>query len=144
MKDLNNSLKRFESDVQIVKPVNSNLKQLENTERLCWANAQYSQRDCVQVIGIPKTVQTKDLERTVCKVFNSIGFDIGEDRIKACLRLAKSDRAIAKIFRRKHCQHLMRIKKGLKAPNPTNLSFPEDTKIYVNDSLCPHYRGIME
>ena len=77
MKDLNNSLKRFESDVQIVKPVNSNLKQLENTERLCWANAQYSQCDCVQVIGIPKTVQTKDLERTVCKVFNSIGFDIG-------------------------------------------------------------------
>ena len=33
MKDMNNSLKRFESDVQIVKPVNSNLKQLENTER---------------------------------------------------------------------------------------------------------------
>ena len=144
MKDMNNSLKRFESDVQIVKPVNSNLKQLENTERQCWANTQYSQRECVHVIGIPKTVETKDLERTVCKVFNSIGFDIGEDRTEACLRLTKSDRTIVKFFRRKDCQHLMRIKKGLKVPNPTNLSFPEDTKIYVNDSLCPHYRGIME
>ena len=61
MKDMNNSLKRFESDVQIVKPVNSNLKQLENTEKQCWANAQYSQRECVQVIGIPKTVETKAL-----------------------------------------------------------------------------------
>ena len=34
----------------------------------------------------------------------------------------------------------MRIKKGLKDLNPTNLSFPEGTKIYVNDSLCPYYR----
>ena len=37
MKDLNNSFKRLESDVQIVKTVNNNLlKQLENTERQCW------------------------------------------------------------------------------------------------------------
>ena len=43
MKDLNNSFKRLESDVQIVKTVNNNLlKQLENTERQCWANAPYS------------------------------------------------------------------------------------------------------
>ena len=36
MKDLNNSFKRLESDVQIVKNVNNNLlKQLENTERQC-------------------------------------------------------------------------------------------------------------
>ena len=34
MKDLNNSLKRLESDVQIVKTVNNNLlKELDNTER---------------------------------------------------------------------------------------------------------------
>ena len=30
----------------------------------------------------------------------------------------------------------MRIKKGLKDLSPTNLSFLEGTKIYVNDSLC--------
>ena len=29
----------------------------------------------------------------------------------------------------------MRIKKGLKDLNQANLSFPEGTKIYVNDSL---------
>ena len=43
MEDLNSSFKRLESDVEIVKTVNNNLlKQLENTERQCWANAQYS------------------------------------------------------------------------------------------------------
>ena len=76
MKELRISFKRLESDVQIVKTVNNNLlKQLENTERQCWANAQYSRRECVEVIGIPKTVESKDLEHTICKVFNSIGFE---------------------------------------------------------------------
>ena len=36
----------------------------------------------------------------------------------------------------------MRIKQRLKDVNPTNLSFPEGTKIYVNDSLCPYNRGL--
>ena len=143
MKDLNISFRRLESDAQIVKTVNNNLlKQLENTQRQCCTNAQYSRRECVEVIGIPKTVESKDLEHTIHKVFNSIGFDIEEDRIKACQRLTKSDHTIVKFSRRKDCQHLMRIKKGLKDLNPTNLSFPEGTKIYVNDSLCPYYRGL--
>ena len=142
MKDLSSSFKRLESDVQIVKTVNNNLiKQLENIERQCWANAKYSRHECLEVIGIPKTVESKDLEHTVCKVFNSIGFDIEEDRIQTCHRLTKSDRTIVRFSRRKDCQHLMRIKKGLKDLNPTNLSFPWGTKIYVNDSLCPYYRG---
>ena len=89
MKELSISFKRLESDVQIVKTVNNNLlKQLENTERQCWANAQYSRRECVEVTGIPKTVESKDLEHTICKVFNSIGFDIEENRIEACHRLS--------------------------------------------------------
>ena len=30
------------------------------------ANAQYSRRELVEVIGIPKTVESMDLEHTVC------------------------------------------------------------------------------
>ena len=56
IEDLNNSFKRLESDVQMVKTVNNNLlKQLQNTERRCWENAHYSQRECVEVTDIPKT-----------------------------------------------------------------------------------------
>ena len=96
----------------------------------------------MEVIGIPKTVESKEFEHTVCKVFNSIGFIMGEDRIEACHQLTKPDRTIVKFSRRKDCEHLMHIKKGLKYLNPTNLSFPEGTKIYVNDSLCQYYRGL--
>ena len=73
---------------------------------------------------------------------NSIGFDIEKYRIEACQRLTISDRTIVKFFRRIDCQHLVRIEKGLKGLNPTNLSFPEGTKIYVNDSLCLYYGGL--
>ena len=143
MKDLNSSFKRRESDFQILKTLNNNLlKQLENTETQCWANARYSRCEWMKVIGIPKTAESKDLEHTICKVFNSIGFDIEEDRTEACHWLTKSDRTIVKFSRRKDCQYLMPVKKGLKDLNPTNLNFPEGTKIYVNDSLCLYYRGL--
>ena len=82
------------------------------------------------------------MEHTVCKVFNSTGFDTGDDRIEACHWLTNSDRTIVKFSRRKDCQHSMRIRKGLKDLSYTNLSFPEGTKIYVNDSLSPYYRGL--
>ena len=79
---------------------------------------------------------------TVCKVLNSIGFDIGENRIGSCHRLTKSDRTIVKFSRRKDCQHLMRINKGLEDLSLTNLNFPEGTKICVNDILCSYYREL--
>ena len=104
MKDLNSSFKRLESDVQAVKTVNNNLpKQLKNTQRQCWAVAQYSQCECVEVSGIPKTVESKDLEHTVCKVFKSIGFDIWKDRIDTCHWLTESDSTVVKFSQRKVC-----------------------------------------
>ena len=44
----------------------------------------------------PKTVELKDLENTVCEVFNSIGFDIGNNRLNACHRIRNSGRTIVK------------------------------------------------
>ena len=44
----------------------------------------------MEVVSIAKSVESKDLEHAVCTVFgtllvfNSFGFDIGEDRIEAC------------------------------------------------------------
>ena len=77
-----NSSKRIGSDVQITKAVNNNLiKQLKNNEKQCWTNTQYLRRECVEIIGRSKTAESMHLEHTVCKVFNSIGFDIEEDRL---------------------------------------------------------------
>ena len=34
----------------------------------------------------------------------------------------------------------MRVKKDLKDLNPNNLDFPEGTRLFINDILCPYYR----
>ena len=36
----------------------------------------------------------------------------------------------------------MRVKKDLKDLNATDLDLPAGTKLYINDSLFPYYRGL--
>ena len=36
----------------------------------------------------------------------------------------------------------MRVKKDLKDFDATDLDLPAGTKLYINDSLCPYYRGL--
>ena len=48
IKDLVAQMKNVEADVAIVKNVNKKLvNQLIETERQCWANAQYSMQECL-------------------------------------------------------------------------------------------------
>ena len=57
------------SDLAVTKKVNSELSsRLVNMERQCWANAQYLRRECLEIIGIPKEVEQKDLEGKVLPV----------------------------------------------------------------------------
>ena len=37
---------------------------------------------------------------------------------------------------------MMRAKKDLKDLDATDLDLPAGTKLYINDSLCPYYRGL--
>ena len=82
-----------------------------------------------------KIIWDKNLEHTECKIFNSTVFFIREDKTEASHQLIK-------FSQRKYYQHLMHVKKGLKHLYQTDLSFPEGTKIYVNDSLCPYYKWL--
>ena len=38
------------------------------------------------------------------------------------------------------CEHVMRVNKDLKDLNPNNLNFPEGTRLFITDNLCPYYR----
>ena len=39
------------------------------SERKCWVNAQHSKKECVEVVGIYRQVNDKDLETKVLAVF---------------------------------------------------------------------------
>ena len=112
-------------------------------ERQCWKNAQYSRREFFEVVGLPSSIEDKDLEPTVCRVLQHIGVGITGEGIEACHRLNKqSDRTIVKFLRRKDCEHVMRKKSELRKLKPSELDLPNGTKLYINESLCPYYRGL--
>ena len=50
---LNQKFSHLEAENSVVKQANSLLsKRLVDMERQCWANAQYSRRECLEVVGI--------------------------------------------------------------------------------------------
>ena len=57
VKTMNTNFKKLEADVSIVKTVNNLLmKTSVDIERQCWANGQYSHRECSEVAGIPTSI----------------------------------------------------------------------------------------
>ena len=75
-------------------------------------------------------------------VFKKIGVKIDERDVQACHRLKEKDRTIVKFVNRKDCLEILRVKKELKSLDLTDLNFPENTKIFINENLFPYYRGI--
>ena len=143
IKDTLTYLKKLEADIAVVKTVNDRLvERVIKTERQCWENAQYSRRDTLEIVGIPNSVGNSVLEETVRGVFKKIGVEIDERDVQACHRLKEKERTIVKFVNRKDCLQILRVKKDLKSLDPTELDFPENTKIFINESLCPYYRGI--
>ena len=99
-------------------------------EKECWKNAQYSRCECVKVVELPSSTEDKDLEPP-------------RKGIEACHRLNKqSDRTIVKFSRRKDCEHAMRKKTKLRKLTPSELDLPNGTRLYINESSCPCYRGL--
>ena len=143
-KNLNENVKRLEPDVAVAKNVNIILcKQTVSVKRKCWKNAQYSRRECVEVVGLPLSIADDQLEDTVCRVLQHIGANITNEKIESCHRLNKNaDRTIVKFLRRKDCNQVMRVKNDLKKLKPADLDLPVGTKLYINESLCPCYRGL--
>ena len=79
VKDLLGYFKNLEADLAVTKNVNSKIMEMVvQTERQCWANAQYSRRDTIEVIGIPSSIRDKDLEDKVRNIFEEIGVNVNE------------------------------------------------------------------
>ena len=112
-------MKKVEADVVIVKNGNQKLlNQLTEAERQCSANAQYSRRECLEIVEIPTSI-LKDLEANVSKVFGKLGVHVEGKDIQACHRLKDNDRTIVKFSNRKESFQILRVKKDLKSLNPT-------------------------
>ena len=71
---LNSKFAILQSDLLVTKKVNSELfSRLVNMECQCWANVQYSRRECLEVVGIPREVEQKDVEVKMLHVLEKVG-----------------------------------------------------------------------
>ena len=138
----NDSISKLHAELAVTKNVNNLLvTRLSTLERQCWANAQYSRRECLDIVGIPREVSGEVLEEKVLNIFGKLGCDISPDRIEACHCVGRTnDTVIVKFSRRKDCQHVCNVKKDLKKLTLVDLELPGNSKLFINRSLCPYYK----
>ena len=71
LKRLNTDFRNLEFDLPISRNVNDKLtKQLFLVERKCWANKQYSPRECPEISRILESLQDEDLEDCVLEIIS--------------------------------------------------------------------------
>ena len=115
-------------------------QRVADLERQCWANAQYSRRECLEVAGIPRSVDDNSLEEKLIQVFEKVGCSIEYSNIEVCHRITKkNDRVIVKFSNRKDWQRVLSVKKNLKKLKMEDIGLTGDNKGFINHSLCPYY-----
>ena len=87
---LNENFGKLQSELIVVKQVNSVLSErLVSMERQCWVNAQYSRRECLELVGVPRSASDGDLEEKVLKIFEKIGCSNAGNNIEDCHPISK-------------------------------------------------------
>ena len=63
IRKLNEDFEKLQFELTVAKQVNSVLSErLVSMERQCWANAQYSRHECLELVGLPRSVSGGDLK----------------------------------------------------------------------------------
>ena len=66
MRKFNDNVAKLQAELVVTKRATSELcKRIVTIERQCWANVQYSRRECLEVARIPQQVDEKNLETKV-------------------------------------------------------------------------------
>ena len=97
IRKLNEDFEKLQFELTVAKQVNSVLSErLVSMERQCWANAQYSRRECLRLVGVPRSISDGDLEEKVLKIFEKVGCPLEGNNIEACHRIIKTNERMMK------------------------------------------------
>ena len=144
LSELRKYYEKLESDVIITKQVNTKLcDKMKFLERQCWANEQYSRRECLEISGVPESVAVNDLEGKVLKLLEKIDVEVHPDHIEACHWIksnAGPKKVIIKMSRRKDADKIRKAKKKLKDLNLSLIGI--NSAVHINDSLCRYYKNL--
>ena len=59
-------------------------KKVLSLEQQTWSNSQYSRRECLELSGIPETIENKDLEGTVLGIFEKLDVMVDPGNVEDC------------------------------------------------------------
>ena len=132
-----------ESSLVVTKTVNDNLlNSITMLERSLHAQEQYSRRECLEIVGIPASVDDKNLQATVCNILNEIDVPCGSEDLEDCHRI-KGDCTIAKFSSRRKSSGVLHEMKKLKNIDGSKFDFNAGVKLYINKCLWPISQRIM-
>ena len=110
-------------------------------EKRCFANEQYSRRECFELIGIPANVEQDKLEETVLNLFSKIDCVIPVNKIEAVHRIGRENKkVIVKVSHRKDAEKIRKNRKKLKDVDGTVYGLQK--KVLIFDSLCQAYGSL--
>ena len=85
MKLLSDMFDKLEADVAITKIANSLLLSCPvNTGKQCSTNAQYSRREMLEFVELPKSLANDEVETKVCQIFRSFDCNVNKEDLDAC------------------------------------------------------------
>ena len=119
---------------------------LVDVERRIALQEQYSRRECIDIVNIPENVADADLENTVVQIFSSAGVKVNKRDFHAIHRKKVRTTVIAKLVNRRDAIDILRAKgfvRNFSSDTKKHLKLPTDTKIYINENLCPSFSRLM-
>lgn len=136
--------KEFERRLEIIE---SDLKISHNTsfllEKRVISLEQYSRRECLEIRGVPITVEQDKLVKFLKPIFKKLDVDIKYDNeIQACHRLNNKEDVIIKFSNRYQRNGILTSRKKLKDFDAAELGLPENAEIFINESLSPYNRRL--
>ena len=70
LKLLNDKFDKLQVSLAVTRNANTLLSfHLVDIEKQCWANAQYSRRETLEIVGLPKSFKNDEAETNVCQIF---------------------------------------------------------------------------
>ena len=144
MRKFNESFSKSQAEVSMTKQVNTLLSsRIVSIERQCWLNAQYSRRECLDIVAISSEVKPDDLGEKVVTIFEQLGCNILTECIDAGHRISKKNPTIiVKFSQRKDCQQVWDAKRNLRKIKMADIDLPGQNKLFINKNLCPYYKVI--
>ena len=116
--ELKTKLTKLKADLNISRNVNSELSdKLISVERKCFANEQYSRRECLEISGIPPSVKDNELETKVLSIPEETDASVDAGLVEDCHRSPSKENPKKMIFKLNRCKDARKVllnKKNLK------------------------------